>query len=308
MVDFKEHFKDELNNNNTNYFIFDTAGPGAHGDVDFNIYCWNINRYNLVRENDLFVYRRQQNASEIVNQFYFFGAGKIEKIISISDVRVQGIISKPYIFKDKLLKDDLVNFIWSFKIKGDTWEHFFNQYGMNKINKEDFINLLNMQQGEFINIDQLEDNSELEVKLYQQQQRENYFVDDQFGNTKIRGAAQKTFADKVKINYNYTCALTGIKTKEFLVASHIIPWSDDKENRLNPKNGICFSIFIDKAFDQGYITISKINTLIISKKAKEDEALYNLLKPYQGKSLNIKKIYAPGEEFLKWHRENIFRK
>ncbi len=308
MVDFKEHFKIELNNNNTKYFIFDTAGPGAHGDVDFEIYCWDKDRFNRVSENDLFIYRRQQNASEISNQFYFFGAGKIDKIQSIGSVRVKGIIIKPFIFNDKLLKDDLTEFKWKFKKREDTWEHFFNQYGMNLIDKEDFINLLTLQQSGYTKDDIDEEISDLEVNLFQQQQRENFFVDDQTGNKKVRGAGQKIFADKVKTNYGYTCALTGIKNKEFLIASHIIPWADDKNNRLNPRNGICFSNLIDKAFDKGYITITSCGDVLLSDKIKDDKALYELLKIYEGQKLKVKKQYAPNEEFLKWHREHVFKK
>lgn len=81
------------------------------------------------------------------------------QIKSIGGVRVQGKIEKPYLFKDKLFKDDLSNYQW---------------------------------------IDN-EDRSELEVVLYQQQQRGNYYVDDQSGNVKVRGAGQKIFSDKVKV-------------------------------------------------------------------------------------------------------------
>ena len=54
-----------------------------YGDVDFVAYCWDIDHYNQVNDGDLFIYRRQQKASEIKGQFYFFGAGKISKIQSI---------------------------------------------------------------------------------------------------------------------------------------------------------------------------------------------------------------------------------
>ena len=44
----------------------------------------------------------------------------------------------------------------------------------------------------------------------------------------------------------HSLALTYLK---LLVASHIIPWSENKEERLNPTNGICLSSLYDKAFD-----------------------------------------------------------
>jgi len=83
-----------------------------------------------------------------------------------------------------------------------------------------------------------------------------YAVEDEVGVSKIRGSAQRVFANAVKRNYRGECAVTGIKTKAFLVASHIVPWAADKNIRLDPSNGICLSTFVDRAFDAGYLTIT----------------------------------------------------
>lgn len=84
----------------------------------------------------------------------------------------------------------------------------------------------------------------------------NFTVDDMVGTTKSRGSAQAVFAKMVKDNYGWECAVTGIRTKAFLVASHIVPWSEDKTIRLDPSNGICLSTFVDRAFDAGYLAIT----------------------------------------------------
>lgn len=112
----------------------------------------------------------------------------------------------------------------------------------------------------------------------------------------------------MKANYGYTCAVTGIKIKEFLVASHIIPWAVDKDNRLNPRNGMCLSTLVDKAFDKGYLTITNRGTVLLSDALIEDPVLYNMLLPYEGQKIKIKKRYAPVEEFLDWHYDHIFKK
>jgi predicted restriction endonuclease len=80
-------------------------------------------------------------------------------------------------------------------------------------------------------------------------------VEDQTGTTKVRGSAQRVFAKAVKTNYGWECAVTGISTREFLVASHIVPWSDDENIRTDPSNGICLSTFVDRAFDAGFLEI-----------------------------------------------------
>lgn len=82
-----------------------------------------------------------------------------------------------------------------------------------------------------------------------------YFVEDEEGTARVRGSAQRVFAKAVKENYSWECAVTGIKTPAFLVASHIVPWSEDKEIRIDPSNGICLSIFVDRAFDAGFLEI-----------------------------------------------------
>jgi len=45
---------------------------------------------------------------------------------------------------------------------------------------------------------------------------------------------QSFFREMILSTYNYKCCITGIDQPELLIASHIKPWSQDKENRLNP--------------------------------------------------------------------------
>jgi hypothetical protein len=84
----------------------------------------------------------------------------------------------------------------------------------------------------------------------------SFTVDDAYVETKIRGSAQAAFAKKVKSNYGWRCAVTGVSTREFLIASHIVPWSLDRNIRLDPSNGICLSTLVDRAFDAGFLEIS----------------------------------------------------
>lgn len=108
--------------------------------------------------------------------------------------------------------------------------------------------------------DQTAETADADPKLVARYQEEleagRYAVEDEVGVSKIRGSSQRVFAKAVKDNYRWECAVTGIKTKAFLVASHIVPWSADKEIRLDPSNGICLSTFVDRAFDSGYLTIT----------------------------------------------------
>ena len=80
---------------------------------------------------------------------------------------------------------------------------------------------------------------------------------------------QSVFRQMVMTNYSTKCAITGIDIPELLLASHIIPWSKNEENRLNPENGICLSALYDKAFDKGIIGINQKYEVILSDSLKK---------------------------------------
>src|SRR5699024_12616771 len=87
----------------------------------------------------------------------------------------------------------------------------------------------------------------------------DFAVEDKEVTARVRGSAQGAFADAVKSNYDWTCAVTGIRTRAFLVASHIVPWSDDSSIRLEPSNGACLSTFVDSAFAAGFLEITPVS-------------------------------------------------
>ena len=89
---------------------------------------------------------------------------------------------------------------------------------------------------------------------------------------------QNFFRRAILASYKNTCCITGINCPDLLVAGHIIPWSIDEGNRMNPRNGICINPLHDRAFELGYITIdtnykvqvSKKITDLLSKSASQD--------------------------------------
>lgn len=133
------------------------------------------------------------------------------------------------------------------------------------------------------------------------------------GEEKIREVAtrvnQSIFRDKVLSNYDYKCAITGIDIPQLLVASHIIPWSVNKEERLNPSNGICLSSLYDSAFDKGYIGVDQNYKVILSNKLIECQT-----KPYydnyfgviEGQKLTLPEEFKPNPHFLEWHMDEVF--
>ena len=133
------------------------------------------------------------------------------------------------------------------------------------------------------------------------------------GETKIREVKtrvnQHAFRQIVLANYSGSCAITGIDVPDLLIASHIIPWSSNEQERLNPENGVCLSPLYDKAFDKGLIVIDTNYQIILSKEIKNRTTksfYHDHFGKIEGKHIQLPQKYLPKKEFLEWHRENVF--
>ena len=119
---------------------------------------------------------------------------------------------------------------------------------------------------------------------------------------------QRFFRSMLLANYEGKCALTGINIPQMLFASHIVPWSINIENRLNPSNGICLSAHFDTAFDKGIISFTHDYRLLINPniaKSKEMSYFFEWFQKFQNLKLNMPTKAFPGKEFLSWHRDNF---
>jgi putative restriction endonuclease len=119
---------------------------------------------------------------------------------------------------------------------------------------------------------------------------------------------QSFFRQMILTSYDSKCCITGLPIKELLVASHIIPWSQNSKTRLDPQNGLCLNSLHDKAFDQGYITINTSYQVVISSKLEDfDQDDVKLITDYKGENIKLPHRFLPKQEYLNYHRENIFR-
>lgn len=134
------------------------------------------------------------------------------------------------------------------------------------------------------------------------------------GEEKIREVKtrvnQSIFRQIILANYSSKCAISGVSVRDLLVASHIIPWSKEKKERLNPENGLCLSAIHDKAFDKGLIGIDTDFKVLISKELK-DYSKQGFFKQYFGQFENevvsLPYRHIPNKDFLRYHLDNIFR-
>lgn len=119
---------------------------------------------------------------------------------------------------------------------------------------------------------------------------------------------QHFFRRAVLSSYRGRCCLSGLSDTRLLMASHIVPWSSDKANRLNPSNGLCLSAIHDKAFDRGLITFSDDYAVILSEQLKrnDDAFVAQIFLPLEGRRIELPEKFIPSIEFLAQHRGEIF--
>ncbi len=119
---------------------------------------------------------------------------------------------------------------------------------------------------------------------------------------------QHFFRRAVLSSYRGRCCMSGLSEPRLLIASHIVPWSKDKANRLNPSNGLCLSAIHDRAFDKGLITLTDDFKIIVSEelKRKNEPFVIEVLLPLNGRTIEPPERFTPQTEFIAWHRSELF--
>lgn len=102
------------------------------------------------------------------------------------------------------------------------------------------------------------------------------------------------------------CPFTKVTDERLLVASHIKPWvlADDKE-KVDPKNGFMFTPTFDRLFDRGFISFEDDKTLMVSPWISPMNQ--KRLGIYNGKIISDLPLDDKRKEYLKFHREYIFK-
>ena len=115
---------------------------------------------------------------------------------------------------------------------------------------------------------------------------------------------QARFRRSVLSSYNATCCISGLQNEKLVIASHIVPWSEDRQNRLNPQNGLCLSALHDRAYDQGLITVLPDFTVRVSPRvqaSKGDSFITESLLRFDGQPIRFPERFGPSPAFLTRH-------
>ena len=128
--------------------------------------------------------------------------------------------------------------------------------------------------------------------------------------TVIVRTMQSFFRKAVLAAYNSRCCITGNPVDELLVASHILPWSEFPQHRLNPQNGLCLAAHFDRAFDRRLITFDAEMRLVLSPALKRylpNPAIESEFLRREGQRLTPPDRFSPDAGFLAHHRDRMFR-
>lgn len=121
---------------------------------------------------------------------------------------------------------------------------------------------------------------------------------------------QNLFRRAVLSSYQDRCCMSGLSEPRLLIASHIVPWAKDRNNRLNPRNGLCLSAIHDRAFDKGLIALSDDFKVILAESLKRRNDLFarDIFLPLEGKTIELPERFSPNPEFIARHRAEIFQR
>ena len=116
---------------------------------------------------------------------------------------------------------------------------------------------------------------------------------------------QGEYRNKLLLECPY-CPFTLVNDERLLIASHIKPWSksNDKE-KIDPKNGFMLTPTYDRLFDQGFITFDDNKKLYVSPWISPmNQKRLNI---YTNKFIEYLQLDEKRIEYLKYHRENIYK-
>lgn len=130
---------------------------------------------------------------------------------------------------------------------------------------------------------------------------------DQVSLTKVR-VGQSYYRKMIISIYGGRCCVTGLDIPKLLRASHIVGWSEDKENRMNPENGLCLSGTYDLAFDQHLISFDDDYRMVVGKEISDHytkKLVADYFKRFEGKKISMPLKHLPSQSLLQIHREQL---
>lgn len=130
---------------------------------------------------------------------------------------------------------------------------------------------------------------------------------EEWHQTKVR-IDQRVFRRKILSIYDGECCITGLNVPELNQASHIIPWAEKEDIRLDPRNGLCLSATYHLAFDSHLIGLDEDFRVIVSSVLKEfysREVVKEYFDCIEGRKIQMPSEFAPDSKLVGVHRAKV---
>jgi len=117
---------------------------------------------------------------------------------------------------------------------------------------------------------------------------------------------QSFFRRAVLSSYRFSCCVCGLNVPKMLVASHIVPWSENEHTRADPQNGLCLCALHDRAFDNGFLSIDGELIVHLSSVIRQSESpmLAAYFLDFEKHSMRLPDRFTPNAIYLDWHFKN----
>lgn len=110
-------------------------------------------------------------------------------------------------------------------------------------------------------------------------------------------------------NYSNQCAMCDIDDPEILIASHIVPWSEEKATRGWLENVICLCVLHDALFEQGKITVNSDYTIEFSdqfrRRCYDKSNIYSVITQNTKTRLRMPQNTVPSKKLLMRHKSRL---
>ncbi len=134
-------------------------------------------------------------------------------------------------------------------------------------------------------------------------------------STSTRKVRNSTWSKRIKKRYNNKCVVPqcDVEGALFVQGCHIKPDNlneDGTPHRAHILNGVCMCYLCHKLFDSGYFTLDNNGKVIVSCEINElpDQRATKIIKESENKTIKSSDDgRLPLEEFIDYHRNNIFK-
>lgn len=133
---------------------------------------------------------------------------------------------------------------------------------------------------------------------------------DRYGKevlTRVR-LGQSAFRVLITDVYSRRCSISGERTLPVLEAAHIKPYEKSGPHFIS--NGLLLRSDIHKLFDKGYLTITNDFKIEVSKKIRAEYENGGEYYKFHGRGLFTlpkRDIDRPGNEFIEWHNNYVYK-